>query len=124
MGVSEVRRDAKRTSHRDVRFASIFTFSILTVSLVAMAWNASGQCTGCAQYGPSQMWTSNITTAVTDASGLAVSSKNPGVFWTHNDSGGDPFVFAVNTNGLLLATYDVTADTLTDFEDMAIGPGP
>jgi hypothetical protein len=124
MGVSEVRRDDRRTSHRDVRIASLFTISILTLSLMATAWNASAQCTGCAQYGPSQMWTSNITSAVTDASGLAVSAKNPGIFWTHNDSGGDPFLYAVNTNGLPLAMYDISADSLVDFEDMAIGPGP
>lgn len=124
MGVLEVRRDVERASHRFIGSASFFTFSSFTLLLIATAWNASAQCTGCAQYGPSQMWTSNITSAVTDASGLAVSSKNPGVLWTHNDSGGDPFIFAVKTNGLPLAMYDISADSLVDFEDMAIGPGP
>jgi hypothetical protein len=71
------------------------------------------------------MWTSNTTSVLTDASGLAASAKTPGVLWVHNDSGGDsPLLFVITTNGTLRAVFNIGADTLVDFEDMAIGPGP
>ncbi len=92
--------------------------------MIATAWNAPAQCTGCAQYGPSRIWATSTTPALTDAAGLGVSAKNPGIVWSHNDSGGFPFLYAMTTNGTLLAEFDLTADTLADLEDMAIGPGP
>jgi hypothetical protein len=126
MGAFDLARDGVRPSHRIIGNASFqpFLSLLLLVLLIGAQWRATAQCSGCADYGPSRMWTSNTTPALTDASGLAVSAKNPGVLWSHNDSGGDPLLFALNTNGLLLAIYDPGADSLVDFEDMAIGPGP
>jgi hypothetical protein len=34
-----------------------------------------------------------------ETSGLAVSHRTPGLFWTHNDSGGEPVLFALNADG-------------------------
>src|SRR5205085_12428518 len=31
---------------------------------------------------------------VTESSGIVASRRNPGLFWTHNDSGDGPFVYA------------------------------
>jgi hypothetical protein len=57
-----------------------------------------------------------------ELSGIVASRNNPGVLWVHNDQArGD--VFAVSTNGLLLATWSLQQD-ISDFEDIAIGPGP
>ncbi|MBC8094867.1 MAG: immunoglobulin domain-containing protein [Akkermansiaceae bacterium] len=52
-----------------------------------------------------------------------MSSKTPGVIWTHNDDSDDPFLFAVHTNGSLLARF-YHFSSLNDVEDMALGPGP
>lgn len=62
--------------------------------------------------------------AVDEASGLAASALNPGVFWVHNDSGDTPRAFAMRTDGTVLARYNLTGATATDWEDMARGPGP
>ena len=62
--------------------------------------------------------------AITEASGLAASRKNPGVLWTHNDSGDSARVFALSSSGKLLGTYKLSGAKARDWEDMAIGPGP
>jgi hypothetical protein len=61
---------------------------------------------------------------VAETSGLAESRVRPGVFWTHNDSGGDPVLFAVNAAGQLLGTVRVAGAENKDWEDLAVGPCP
>lgn len=61
---------------------------------------------------------------VDEASGLAASRASPGVLWVHNDSGDSARVFAMNTQGTHLGVYHLTGASATDWEDMAIGPGP
>ncbi len=56
--------------------------------------------------------------ALRESSGLAASRRNPGVFWTHNDSGALPRLHAFNAKGQDLGTYPVAAGAL-DWEDMA-----
>ncbi len=62
--------------------------------------------------------------AITEASGLAASVRNPGVLWVHNDSGDSARVFALGTDGATRATYTLTGASAVDWEDMAVGPGP
>lgn len=57
-----------------------------------------------------------------EISGMAASRRLPGVLWVHND-GSKEGLFAINTNGTLLASFKLAAD-VTDLEDIAIGPGP
>ena len=59
-----------------------------------------------------------------EISGIAASRDNPGVIWAHNDSGGSARLWAMNTFGIHLGTYNLTGATALDWEDMAIGPGP
>ncbi|MDX2132926.1 MAG: dockerin type I domain-containing protein [Planctomycetota bacterium] len=61
---------------------------------------------------------------ITEASGLGASQRNPGVLWTHNDSGDSARVFAIDTMGRLLATYNLPGVLALDFEDMCMGPAP
>jgi DNA-binding beta-propeller fold protein YncE len=56
---------------------------------------------------------------VKESSGLAVSPCQPNVFWTHNDSGDDAFIFAMDATGKDLGTYEVTNARNEDWEDMA-----
>ncbi|NIP78348.1 MAG: hypothetical protein GWM90_03765 [Gemmatimonadetes bacterium] len=44
------------------------------------------------------------------------------MFWTHNDSGGDPAVFAVDSTGALLARVRLPGVSNRDWEDIGIGP--
>lgn len=61
---------------------------------------------------------------VREASGLAESRRSPGTFYTHDDSGGDPFVFVLASDGTVIATQPLVGVENRDWEDIAIGPGP
>lgn len=54
-----------------------------------------------------------------EASGLVASRQNPGVLWSHNDSGGEPRVFAFDISGKHLGIYDLPGAEAYDWEDMA-----
>ncbi len=62
--------------------------------------------------------------AATELSGLALSSSQARVLWTHNDSGNAARVFAVAPDGGLLGDLAVTGAENVDWEDMAVGPSP
>jgi hypothetical protein len=64
------------------------------------------------------------TSNIVEASGLAGGRANPGVWWTHNDSGDMPRVFALEGDGRLLTTVEVTGAQAWDWEDIDIAPGP
>jgi hypothetical protein len=59
-----------------------------------------------------------------ELSGLASSRRNPGVLWAHNDSGDTERVFAMSQTGTYLGTYNISPNLQSDWEDMAVGPGP
>jgi hypothetical protein len=61
---------------------------------------------------------------LTETSGIGSSVTNPGVVWAHNDSGGNPEVFAIGEDGADRGRYGVETAEAHDWEDMAIGPGP
>lgn len=61
---------------------------------------------------------------IDEASGLAFSRKHPGILYTHNDSGGDPFVFLLDTLGKDRGKIILEGVKNRDWEDIAVGPGP
>ncbi|HTE20166.1 MAG TPA: hypothetical protein VK689_17515 [Armatimonadota bacterium] len=63
-------------------------------------------------------------TRINESSGLAASAYTDNYFFTHNDSGDGPRVYAVNRRGKTLAVFTVTGAESLDWEDMARGPGP
>ncbi len=56
---------------------------------------------------------------ISESSGLAPSRLHPGVFWTHNDSGDGPRLFAFDDQGTDLGTCEVRGARADDWEDMA-----
>ena len=62
--------------------------------------------------------------SVPESSGLIASRTLPGAYWTHNDSGDGPFIYAFNTRGDSLGVFRVTSANARDWEDISIGPGP
>ncbi|HJS51897.1 MAG TPA: hypothetical protein VJ781_08360, partial [Pyrinomonadaceae bacterium] len=56
---------------------------------------------------------------ITESSGLAVSKCQKDVFWTHNDSGGGPFLYAFDSSGKGLGTWRINGVRNIDWEDMA-----
>jgi hypothetical protein len=59
----------------------------------------------------------------TELSGLVVSPSQKGVLWAHNDSGDRARLFALRTDGSLIASLDVPGAEAVDWEDLAVGPG-
>lgn len=61
---------------------------------------------------------------INESSGIVASRANPGLFWTHNDSGDGPFVYAFDRGGKSRGTWRVEGASARDWEDIACGPGP
>lgn len=60
------------------------------------------------------------TSKVDEASGLAASRSQPGIWWTHNDSGGKAEIYAFDESGKLLAILSLAGAESRDWEDIAI----
>ena len=75
-------------------------------------------------YGPPTRITLIKNGSVTESSGLVASRTLPGAYWTHNDSGDGPFIYAFNTRGNTLGVFRVTGANARDWEDISVGPGP
>ncbi|MEP7214015.1 MAG: hypothetical protein ABI791_13120 [Acidobacteriota bacterium] len=56
---------------------------------------------------------------IKESSGIAASRCQNGVYWTHNDSGDGPFVFAFDAAGRDLGKWRVVGARNTDWEDIA-----
>jgi hypothetical protein len=61
--------------------------------------------------------------ALVETSGIAESRENDGLIWAHNDSGGNPELFAVGMDGSDRGRWAVPGATAVDWEDMARGHG-
>lgn len=59
-----------------------------------------------------------------ESSGIAISRTQPGVLWSHNDSGDGPNLYAIDEKGTLLAKVPVTDAMARDWEDISLGPCP
>ncbi len=58
-----------------------------------------------------------------EASGIVASRRNPGLLWVHND-GGHGLLYAIDEHAQLVETFRLTGVQMTDWEDIAVGPGP
>lgn len=61
---------------------------------------------------------------ITESSGLAASHLHPGIYWTHNDSGDGPYIYAVDgATGKTVARVTLRGvGTPRDIEAISIGP--
>lgn len=60
-----------------------------------------------------------LPNAIAETSGLERTAPNR--FWSHNDSGNQPNIFAFDTSGTLIKTITLTNATNVDWEDLAQG---
>lgn len=62
-----------------------------------------------------------------ESSGVAASTRNAGLLWTHNDSGNRPVVYGVRHDELedgIVARISLDGASAMDWEDIALGPCP
>lgn len=59
-----------------------------------------------------------------ETSGVVVGRRHPELFWTHNDSGGDPVVYGVRPGQGVVAELRLRGAPVVDWEDLAAGPCP
>lgn len=57
---------------------------------------------------------------IKESSGLGASRTLDDVFWTHNDSGDEPRVFAVDREGRTRATFRIDGAEADDWEDLCV----
>jgi hypothetical protein len=62
--------------------------------------------------------------SIDESSGIVASRTTPGMYWTHNDSGDGPFIYAFDNRGRNRGVWRVTGARADDWEDIAAGPGP
>lgn len=75
-------------------------------------------------YGPAQTLAHLKDPAITESSGIVASRSSAGIYWTHNDSGDGPFIYAFDERGSRKGVWRVTGASARDWEDIAAGPGP
>ncbi len=78
----------------------------------------------CAGFGPMARVGALTDPELVELSGLAASRRHAGVLWAHNDSGGQAEVFAMGPDGTARGVFPISGASATDWEDMAVGPGP
>jgi hypothetical protein len=86
----------------------------LVLALASVAW-----CGGLPTYGPPRQLAVLANPRIRESSGLACSRRTPGVFWTHNDSGDRPRLYAFDSAGVDLGTFELKGASALDWEDMA-----
>jgi hypothetical protein len=57
---------------------------------------------------------------VHETSGLARSRSDPDLFWTHNDAGGAPVLYAIDAGGALRGAVTIRGASQLDWEDIAV----
>lgn len=70
-------------------------------------------------YGSPRVIATISSNEITESSGLVASRCNKDVLWTHNDSGDEALIYAINLKGEKLGTWKVTGAKNNDWEDMA-----
>ncbi len=74
-------------------------------------------------YGPPRKLANLKDPAVNESSGIVASRTTPGLYWTHNDSGDGPFIYAFDIRGTRRGVWRVTGAEAHDWESISAGPG-
>lgn len=93
----------------------------LTLLVIILGWLSSCAFKSAKELGSEHYSEGYITDKkLGEASGIAVSSLNSDVLWIHNDSFSLPELYAIDSNGQLLATVQIEGIENIDWEDLAI----
>jgi hypothetical protein len=91
------------------------------VAALALVWGSAGPAAA-ADSGPSVAFRISDPD-ILESSGLAASRLHRGVYWTHNDSGDGPYVYAVDSaTGKTVAKVTMRGIHARDVEAISLGP--
>jgi hypothetical protein len=79
---------------------------------------ASGAALTCVVVQPPQP----LPREVPETSGLARSARDTALFWTHNDAGHGPYIYAIGTDSRLAARVHIVGAESVDWEDIETAP--
>lgn len=114
-------KDLGKGLHSKRALAAGIGLSVLsTLATPQLTWGA-GSCTS---WGNAVQTGSVIDEKLDEASGLVSSQLNPGLLWSHNDSGNAGDIFALTATGDVIESFSVSNASNIDWEDMALGPCP
>lgn len=107
---------------------TIAKFSVFVIPAVLL-WAVASGCgfvrsdpgdvPSTARYGPPKIVGTIASSDITESSGIAASRCQSGLFWTHNDSGDEAFIYAFDVAGTSLGTWKVANAENRDWEDIA-----
>src|SRR4051812_22268707 len=77
-----------------------------------------------AEYGPPRTISHVAIADLNESSGVVSSRSHPGLFWSHNDSGGGPWLYGFLRDGKAAGKWYIRNARNLDWEDIAAGPAP
>ncbi|HUF03391.1 MAG TPA: hypothetical protein VMM38_04370 [Aridibacter sp.] len=98
--------------------ASFFSFGCSVIEHLAPGRSTPDRAFLSDDYGRPEVIARIDSKMIDESSGLTASKCNPDVLWTHNDSGGGPYVFAFDVKGVLLSVWKVEGAENRDWEDI------
>ncbi len=96
----------------------------LILASVAASFSGLGCDAHCPDFGQATVAGVVTHAEVTETSGIVGGRLDPSLLWIHNDSGDSARVIAIDTTGAWRGTFTFDGAGATDWEDIAIGPGP
>jgi hypothetical protein len=99
------------------------TSSTTTIESTTIASTLPPGVSACDLYGEIEQTGTITSTELVEASGMAASRTTPNVLWSHNDSRGEPTLYAFAPDGTDLGGVTVPGAFSIDWEDMGAGPG-
>lgn len=103
---------------RIIPLAATVTVVLAAALLAAWMWRPERATGPCVVVGAPAM-----IPELRESSGLAVSGRNPGLLWSHNDSGNAAVLFALDTTGIVRGRVRVPIRT-RDWEDISAARCP
>ena len=100
---------------------SLFLCALLLLH-PSLSPSANGEPPPCDRYAEPVELGRFLNPSINESSGLVLSRNQPGVIWTHNDSGDGPYIYAATYTGADLGRWHIQGIQARDWEDIAIAP--
>ena len=98
------------------------TIIFLIILIISSCGDGGENYPVCSEYSSSLFLGSVEDGNLEEISGLALSSKNKGIIWVHNDSGHTASVYALNSDRKIVLELILDGIEQKDWEDVALGP--